>query len=287
MSKETLYVIDISGFIHRGFHVHQDLTTSKGLPTGAVYGTISMLCNFIVAHKPTHMVICYDSQDGQSVRKEIYPEYKANRVQVNAVSAQERIIRRIIDLLGIQSTAVSGYEADDLIASVTEKFKREMDIVIVTGDKDMLQLIESGVTVYDPMKDIYYSEQTAKDKFGVAPSQISDYLALVGDKADNIPGVKGIGPKAAQELLGMCVDVEEVIEKLDTLPPKHQEKLRKSLPELEVSKKLATLIKLDLPPTDTTFKPVNSPQLDLIFDKLEFTAATKTRILRFLKPYSS
>ncbi len=285
--KSKLYVIDISNFIHRAFHVHKDLTTSKGFPSGAVYGTITMLSRFIAEHQPSYMVICYDAQDGKSVRRDLYPEYKANRVHVNAVSAQEQVIRHLFQLMGVCGVVSSGYEADDLIATVTERFKGILDIVIVTGDKDMLQLVDESVTVFDPMKNIYYNEKTALEKFGVKPSQISDYLALTGDKVDNIPGVRGIGPKAAQELLSQCASVDEIVHRMDSLPPKYQEKLRKGLDDLRMSHELTKLIQvpMDLDIRDVEFHPKYIDEMDIIMDRLEFSDDTKTRVRRSIKLY--
>lgn len=285
--RSKLYVIDISNFIHRAFHVHQGLTTSKGFPSGAVFGTLSMLCKFITEHQPTYLAICYDAQDGQSVRRDIYPEYKANRTHVNAVSAQELVIRKIISLLGIYSIAASGYEADDLIATVTDKFKDELDVVIVTGDKDMLQLIGEHVSVYDSMKNITYTDATALEKFGVKPHQISDYLALVGDKVDNIPGVMGIGPKAAQDILSQCAGIEEVLYRIDSLPVKYQQKLRDGVNKLKLSKSLTDLIRLDvkIDKTDLELHPTYSDELDNLLTKLEFSENTKNKVRRAIELY--
>jgi len=285
--RSKLYVIDISNFIHRAFHVHKDLTTSKGFPSGAIFGTLTMLCKFISENQPSYVAIAYDAQDGQSVRKSYYPQYKANRVHVNAVSAQEVVIRKIISLLGIYGLAVSGYEADDLIATITDKFKSEFDVVIMTGDKDMLQLIDKSVSMHDSMKNITYNEKTAFEKFGVKPNQISDYLALVGDKADNIPGAAGIGPKAAQDLLSLYGGVDEILCQIGTISNKYRDKLVKSIDDLKVSKRLADLVRLDIdiPKEDLEFKPKYSPELDDLLSKLEFSTNTKDKVRRAIKLY--
>ena len=285
--RNKLYVIDISNWIHRSFHVHKDLTTSKGMPSGAIFGTLTMLSKFISDNQPSYLAICYDAQDGQSVRRDIYPEYKTNRVHVNAVSSQEIIIRRIIELLGIYSIAASGYEADDLIATVTDKFKDEFDVVILTGDKDMLQLIDEHVSVYDSMKNITYNENTALEKFGVKPSKISDYLALVGDKVDNIPGVMGIGPKAAQDLLSKCASVDEIIYRIASISTKYQDKLIAGMDNLIMSKRLTDLIRLDIDISkkDIELCPRYSDELDNILTKLEFSTNTKDRVRRAIKLY--
>ena len=285
--RSKLYVIDISNWIHRSFHVHKDLFTSKGWPSGAVFGTLNMLCKFISDNQPSYVAVTYDAQDGQSVRKDLYPQYKANRVHVNAVSSQELVIRKIIDLLGIYSIAVSGYEADDLIATVTDKFKHELDVVILTGDKDMLQLIDENVSVYDSMKNITYDETTAFDKFGVKPHQISDYLVLVGDKVDNIPGAAGIGPKAAQDLLSRYAGVDEIMHRMVDVSDKYRDKLMKSIDNLRVSKQLADLVRLDIAISreDLELHPKYTSELDDLLTKLEFSTNTKDKVRRAIKLY--
>jgi 5'-3' exonuclease len=285
--KSKLYIIDISNWIHRSYHVHKDLTTSRGWPSGAVFGTLTMLCKFISENQPSYLAICYDAQDSESVRRDIYPQYKANRTHVNAVSAQELVIRKIISLLGIYSIAASGYEADDLIATITDKFKNELDVVILTGDKDMLQLIGEHVSVYDSMKNITYNEDTALEKFGVKPHQISDYLALVGDKVDNIPGAAGIGPKAAQDLLSRYAGVDEIIYRVDSTPEKYRDKLIKSMDNLKISKQLANLVRLDIAISreDLELCPKYTPELDELLTKLEFGSNTKDKVRRAIKLY--
>lgn len=285
--KSKLYIVDISNWIHRSYHVHKDLTTSRGWPSGAVFGTLTMLCKFISENQPSYVAICYDAQDGQSVRRDMYPLYKANRTHVNAVSAQEMVIRKIISLLGIYSIAATGYEADDLIATVTDKFKNELDVIILTGDKDMLQLIGENVSVYDSMKNITYDEKTALEKFGVKPHQISDYLALVGDKVDNIPGAAGIGPKAAQDLLSRYAGVDEIIYRMTDVPDKYRDKLIKSIDNLKVSKQLADLVRLDIEVhrEDLELRPKYSTELDELLSKLEFSTNTKDKVRRAIKLY--
>jgi DNA polymerase-1 len=285
--RDKLYIIDISSFIHRAFYAHSDLYTSHGMPSGAIYGTLNLLCKFISEKKPKYIAIAYDAQDGKSVRRDIYPEYKANRVKVNTVSAQELIIRKIIGMLGIYGITASGYEADDLIATITHKFKHELDIVILTGDKDMLQLIDENVSIFDSMKNLTYNEATAFEKFGVKPSQISDYLALCGDKADNIPGGEGIGPKAAQDLLSQYSGVEEIEYRLYSTPAKYRDKLIKSMDKIKLSKQLTDLIRLDVDISleDLRMQPKYTKEIDDIFNKLEFKDSTKDKLYKAIKHY--
>lgn len=273
MNKDNVYIFDISNFIHRAHHVHLDLSTSKGMPTGAIYGTLNMMLRFIEKHKPTHVLVCYDSQSGKSIRRDMYPEYKANRVQVNQVSAEEKIIRRFFELLGIPSVELDGYEADDLIGSAVKELSPHMDIVIVTGDKDLLQLIRPGVQVYDSMKNIWYGPDEALRKFGVRPDQISDYLAITGDSVDNIPGVMGIGPKGAEKLLKSFNTVQEIYDNLDKVEAKLRQKLEASKDSAFMSKKLTVLfedLNLGLTPDIVRFKPNTQPLVYPLLEKLEF-----------------
>lgn len=268
-----LYIFDISNFIHRAHHVHLNLSTSKGMPTGAIWGTLNMMTKFIEKHHPTHILVCYDSQSGNSVRRDMYPEYKANRVQVNQVSAEEKIIRRFFELLQIPSVELDGYEADDLIGSAVKELSPHMDIVIVTGDKDLLQLIRPGVQVYDSMKNIWYGPDEALRKFGVRPEQISDYLAITGDSVDNIPGVMGIGPKGAEKLLKSFNTVQEIYDNLDKVEVKLRQKLEASKDSAFMSKKLTVLfedLNLGLTPDIVRFKPNIQPLIYPLLEKLEF-----------------
>lgn len=259
--------------IHRAFHSTGELCTSTGFPTGAIWGTMNMMLRFIDKYKPTHLLICYDDQSGNSIRKKIYPEYKANRTQTNSVSSEETILRRLFEMMNMASVVAIGYEADDLIGTAVAKLKDEMDIVIVTGDKDMLQLIEPGVQVFDSMKNVWYDEAEALKKFGVKASQISDYLALAGDKADNIPGGAGIGPKAAQDLLAIFPSVGDVIRNLDSTPIKYRDKLIKSKDNILISKRLTDLfqdIDVEITPDTVLFQPTDNPEIFDLFERLEF-----------------
>jgi DNA polymerase-1 len=271
--KETIYIFDISNMIHRAFHATGELETSYGFPTGAIWGTLNMMLRFIEKYKPTHMLICYDCQKGVSVRKAYYPEYKANRVQVNSVSEEERVLRRIFQMLNIQTLELDGHEADDMIATAVERLKNDLDIIIITGDKDMLQLIQPGVRVLDTMKNVWYDEAEALKKFGVRADQISDYLAIAGDTSDNIPGVAGIGPKGAAKLLSQYATVEDVYANIQSVELKLREKLIKSADNAAVSKRLTSLIIADLPleADETIFQPVDNPDLYDLLKRLEFT----------------
>lgn len=286
--KDKVYVFDISNMIHRAFHATGELQTSYGFPTGAIWGTLNMMLRFIDKYKPTHILVCYDAQSPKSVRKDIYPEYKANRVKVNAVSAEELIIRKFFQLFNIATVELEGYEADDLIATAVTKLKDSMDIVIVTGDKDMLQLIQPGVQVFDSMKNIWYDDTEAFKKFGVKPDQIGDYLALVGDAVDNVPGVEGIGPKGASKLLAEYESLSGIEKNTHLISNlKMREKLEKGAESARLSKQLVTLfdnLPVDISPDSVIFQPVDNPHVYELLDKLEFKNI-KTKIEMMWQAY--
>lgn len=270
--RPKLYIFDISNFIHRAFHVHNELVTSYGFPSGAVYGTVSMMVNFVRKHKPNNILIAYDYQGGNPVRKQMYSGYKSNRVQVNAVSAQELVIRKSLDLLGMCGLEAEGYEADDVIGAAVKNFKDDFDIIIVTGDKDMMQLIEDGVTVYDSMKKIYYGQKDIDKKFGVRPDQIVDYLAIVGDKVDCIPGILGVGHVGAGKLLKSYDTLEGIYENLDNIKGATNKKLTDSREDAFLSQSLAKLfsdIDFPLKHQDVAFCPSYSNDLMKLLEKME------------------
>jgi len=272
--KPKLYVFDISNLIHRAAHAMRDLTMDNGFPTGAIYGTFTMLSTFAVKKHPENILICYDHAGPESLRKNIYPEYKANRVRQETISAQELIIRKMIELLGMASVVLPGYEADDLIGCAVKQYSDKFDIDIITGDKDLLQLIGNGVHVYDTMKNVYYGEEEVMKKFGVRPDQIVDFLAIAGDKVDNIPGVRGLGKVGVGKLLAEYNSLEEIYENIDKIVGKTQEKLIKSKDDAFMSYELASLItNVEMPdPSSLGFNPQTSTDLIELFTRLEFNS---------------
>lgn len=203
-SDQTLYLLDISSFIFRAFFAIRHLTNKAGEPTNAVYGVATMMSRLVEEAKPEYLCVVYDSKE-PSFRKEIFPDYKANRsAPPDELIPQFARIEQLIASLKLYSCRQSGVEADDLIATLTKKWLQlsgEHRVVVVSSDKDLMQLVGDRVCVWDTMNDKIYGATEVNEKFGVEPHQIRDYLALVGDSSDNIPGVAGIGPKGAAELL--------------------------------------------------------------------------------------
>jgi len=203
-SAHSLYLIDVSSFIFRAFFAIRALKSHSGEPTNAVYGVATMLARISDQAKPQFLSVIYDSPES-SFREEIYPEYKANRSEApDDLKPQFSRIEEMIRCFEIQSYRQSGVEADDLIATLTRRWcdaSPKNHVVIVSSDKDLMQLVNERVCVWDTMSNQIYGIAEVEEKFSIAPGQIRDYLALVGDSSDNIPGVAGIGPKGASELL--------------------------------------------------------------------------------------
>jgi 5'-3' exonuclease len=267
-----LYVIDISNIIHRAFYAVSPLSTSAGFPTNAIKGTLNIMLKFIRENKPSHIILCCDSPSKNGIRVEMYPQYKANRGHTETISAQEFVIFHMLELLGIKRIVAPRYEADDLIATITNKFKIQIPVTIVTGDKDLLQLVGLNVVIYDGMKKRYMTHEDVKKKFGVEAHQISDYLAIVGDKCDNIPGAQGIGPKGAQKLLYEYGSINGIYENISNIKGSIQDKLIKSKDIVYLSKKLTNLY--DIGCTENLehfrFKPEFNDELIKLLKKLEF-----------------
>jgi DNA polymerase I len=214
---KVLYLFDGSAFLYRSFFALPPLTTSSGFPTGAIYGFLRSILAILKTEKPNYMAIAFDLP-APTQRKLAYSEYKSQRPPIpNPLKAQIPIIKELINLLGIRLLEMPGYEADDLIAYFTQKAKREgFKVKIYSPDKDVLQLVEGNqVVVINPISEEVFDENKVIEKFGVPPQKLADYLALVGDKTDNIEGVKGVGPKTAINLLNTFGSVENLLARWD------------------------------------------------------------------------
>jgi DNA polymerase I len=243
-----LTLIDASGFIFRAYHAIQSLSTSRGIPTNAVYGFTRMLLKTMRELQPTHLALCFDKQS-RSGRQEIDPAYKANRPGPPPdLIPQFELIRRVVEVLQVPVLEFAGWEADDVIGTLVRAARAQgYRVQVVTGDKDLVQLVDHAVTLYDPMYDRHTGPKEALERFGVPPGQMRDYLALVGDAIDNVAKVPGIGPKTAVELLQQFGDVETVLARLDKVKkPKVREALRAHADSLLRSKQLVS-IRGDLP----------------------------------------
>ncbi len=242
----TLYLVDISSFIFRAFFAIRSLTNKKGEPTNAIYGVANMLAKLLQEEKARHVGIVYDSKS-PSFRKQMYAEYKANRSDAPPdLIPQFDKIEHLIRCMGLPSFRQDGVEADDVIATLAVEWCRQdarNRVIVVTGDKDLMQLADSQVKIWDTMINKTYGPAEVKEKFGVEPRQIRDYLALIGDSSDNIPGVPSIGPKSAVDLLGSYGDLESILmaARDGKIPGKKGEVLRNYVADARLSAELATL----------------------------------------------
>jgi DNA polymerase-1 len=271
---KKLFLVDVSSLFFRAFYAVRPLSSPSGLPTNAIYGFLSMLMKLLKDEKPEYLVFCYDRKE-PSFRKEIFQDYKAHRTEMpEDLAPQIPYIKKLAEVMGIPSLEIPGYEADDLIGTLTcLGRKHRMEVFIVSGDKDFAQLLEEHVFLYDTMKSVKIDTQAAVEKWGVPPSQFVDYLALVGDSSDNIPGVKGIGPKGAQKLLEEFKSLEGIYENLDQIKGATKDKLVVGKEDAFLSRKLSAIVTecpIDMDLGQYRRKPFHRPELMSLFDELNF-----------------
>ncbi len=289
---KKLYLVDVSSMFFRAFYAIRILNNSRGLPTNAVYGFLSMSVKLLRDVQPDYMVYCYD-RETPSFRKEIFEDYKSNRRETpELLIPQIPYIKKLTELMGIAGVDKENYEADDVIGSLTNfGLQNQLEVVIVSGDKDFAQLVNEKVTLFDTMKDKQYGVQGVIEKWGVYPHQFIDYLAITGDSSDNIPGVKGIGPKGAQVLLEKFKTLDGIYENINLIKnPSQKEKLVKSRGNAYLSQKLVKIVKdLDLVKSldDFRLKPVNNEELEKILDELEFSSFKKNLLGSFTQNQKS
>ncbi len=248
-SNKPIILVDGSSYLYRAFHIPslQRLTNPEGQPTGAIYGVINMMRSLFREYQPTSLVMVFDAK-GKTFRDDLYKEYKANRASMpDDMRVQIEPLYAIIENMGIPLLIESGVEADDVIGTLAaQATEKGLKTVISTGDKDMAQLVNEHVTLINTMTNTVMDEAGVVEKFGVRPDQIIDYLALVGDTSDNIPGVPSCGPKTAVKWLATHNDLATVMAEADSVKGKIGEKLRASLDHLPLSQTLTT-IKTDVP----------------------------------------
>ncbi len=278
--QEEIFLIDGSAYIYRAYHAISPLSNSKGLATHAVFGFINILRRLFKERNPRYLAVAFDSR-GPVFRHEMYGEYKANRPPMPADLAEQiPYIRQYVEALNIRVLEQSGVEADDLIASATRELRHlGQKVVIVSGDKDLLQLIDSGTTMWDPMKGKVMDAAEVVKKYNVSPEQLLDCFALIGDSSDNIPGVAGIGPKTAEKLINQFGSLEAIYQDIDMLSsPKVAEKLLKGRDSVFLARELIRL-KTDVAvPVFLAEYSVTVPDIDRIrelYTELEFTSLLK------------
>ena len=264
----------------RAFYAIRPLTSPSGLPTNAIYGFMSMVAKLLRDEKPDYMAFCHDLKE-PSFRKDMYEGYKANRTEMpEDLIPQIPYIKKIADLLGIASFEKVGFEADDIIGTLTKVgINHGVEVVIVSGDKDFGQLIQKNVFLYDTMKEVKYDSAGVLEKWGIPPEQFIDYLAIVGDASDNVPGVAGIGPKGAQKLLQDFGTLENIYANLDQIKSDSiRNKLIESKDKAFLSKKLVTIV-IDMPlsPSLEELKPrpFHLEELKALLTEFNFKAMEK------------
>lgn len=280
-----LVIFDGNSILYRAFFALPELTTSNNIPTNAIYGFVNVILKYLEQEKPDYVAVAFDKR-GREARKSEYQEYKANRKPMpDNLQVQIPYVREILYALNIPIVEFEGYEADDVIGSLVNQFKNTgLDIVIITGDRDTLQLLDKNVVVkivstkFDRTMEDLYTIENIKEKYGVWANQVPDYKALVGDQSDNIPGVKGIGEKSAQKLLEEYSSLEEIYQNLDKIKGSIREKLEAGKDVAFLSKRLATIV-CDLPLNvkleDLRTKEWNKERLYEILVQLEFKSIIK------------
>lgn len=273
--KENLLIlIDGSSYLHRAFHALPSLGNSRGEPTGAIYGVINMIRKIINEYSPKYISVVFDAK-GKNFRHELYPLYKATRPQMaNDLVSQIKPLHDIINSMGISMFCVEGVEADDIIGTIANNaLQTNLDVVVSTGDKDFAQIVTQKITLIDTMSNKKLNEEGVSQKFGVRPNQIIDYLALVGDVSDNVPGVANIGPKTAVKLLNTYGSLDEIIRHASEIEGKIGENLRANLEQLLMSKRLVTIksdVEINFRIEDLEKKPEDSEKLIALFKHFEF-----------------
>ncbi|MBM4220023.1 MAG: DNA polymerase I [Gammaproteobacteria bacterium] len=268
-----LWLVDGSSYLYRAFFALPPLTTSQGVPTGAVLGVLNMLNKLLREEDPELVAVVLDAP-GRTFRDDLFEQYKAHRPPMpDDLRAQVAPLVEAIPALGLPMLRIEGVEADDVIGTLAERAAREgLEVVISTGDKDMAQLVNERITLVNTMFDTRLDRDGVKAKFDVLPGQIVDYLALVGDSSDNIPGVPKVGPKTAAKWLGEYGSADNIVTHAAQIAGKVGESLRENLATLELSRKLATIRRdLDLPhaPAALTRKPPDIAALQAFYERLE------------------
>jgi DNA polymerase-1 len=270
----TLHLIDGSSYLYRAFHALPPLTNSRGEPTGAVFGVINMLQKFIAERDPALIAVVMDAP-GRTFRDDLFEQYKAHRPPMpDDLRAQIGPLLEAVEALGLPILRVPGVEADDVIGTLARRaVSAGLNCVISTGDKDMAQLVGPSITLVNTMTDSRLDRDGVKAKFDVWPEQIIDYLALVGDSSDNIPGVPKVGPKTAAKWLAEHGTADALIAQAGSVPGKVGESLREHLSSLELSRKLAT-IRCDVPLAETpqtlARRAPDLTRLRSLYQRLEF-----------------
>jgi DNA polymerase-1 len=281
MSDAPVFIIDAMNYIFRAFYaVPPDITTPSGMPKNAILGYTRTLLRILKEHQPEFMVAAFEGHG--SFRSAMFQDYKANRALTpEGLAPQINYCRKITEAIGIPTYDAETFEADDVIGTIAMKmWSRGYGAVIVTGDKDMSQLVREGVRIYDIANSVWLDEVGVYARFGVRPHQIPDLLALNGDAVDNIPGVPGVGPKTACQILSFCSGIEELAgngQHLQALPIRSRDRvlrhIRDNIESVRMSRKLATIrcdVPLTINPDTVRYRRGDRSQLSPLCEELGF-----------------
>ncbi len=274
-TKDTIFLIDGSSYLHRAYHAIRNLSNSKGFPTNVIFGFTKMLLKLLAEKKPKYLAVVFDAK-GPTFRHEMFEAYKANRPPMpEDMAVQIPLVREILDALNIKVLEMEGYEADDIIGTLAREFEEKgHPVVMITGDKDFRQLISPKVSMWDTMKDRVTDYNSLKQEYGVEPEKFVDVMGLSGDTSDNIPGVPGVGEKTALKLIKEFGSLEEVFEHLDEVKGKKlKENLKEAMDAAVLSKQLVKIdrhvpIKVDL--KEFEVGQADKTKLSDLFRELEF-----------------
>jgi DNA polymerase I len=246
--KQLFCLIDASGYVFRAYHAIRGMSNSEGMATNAIFGYVNMLQKSIKDLKPTHVAVVMDPP-GKSFRHEMYPEYKANRPPApEDLKEQFPFIGPVTEAMGFKAVVADGFEADDLIATLARAgAKDKLNMVVVSADKDLTQLVGTRVKMFDSMKAKWWTKDAVVEKFGVPPDQIRDLLAIMGDSSDNVPGVRGIGPKGAAALLQKFGSLEKVLARTDEVTAKKQRENLEEHREMALLSQELVSLRYDVP----------------------------------------
>lgn len=277
--RPRLVLVDGSSYLYRAFHALPPLTSSKGEPTGAVHGVLNMLNKLLAEEDPDYVAVVFDAS-GKTFRDEIFEDYKANRPPMpDDLRAQIDPILEAVEAMGVPLLRVEGVEADDVIGTLARRAAEAgLETLVSTSDKDMTQLVSDEVTLVNTMSGTALDREGVKQKFDVWPEQIVDWIALVGDSSDNIPGVPRVGAKTAAKWLNQYQSVDAIVEQADEIKGKVGESLREHLEQLELSRRLATIeleVELDVEPDSLERGEPDVERLRALYDRLELRALAK------------
>ncbi|WP_295625311.1 DNA polymerase I [uncultured Corynebacterium sp.] len=290
--KRTLMLVDGHSMAFRAFFAlpTDNFSTTGGQFTNAVYGFLSMLSNLMAEEKPTHVAVAFDV-GRKTFRTDKFPEYKAQRDKTpEEFRGQVPLLQEVLQAMGIVTLEKDNYEADDIIATLaTEAGPEGFETLIVTGDRDALQLVDDATTVLYPMRGVSklhrFTPEAVKEKYGLTPRQYPDFAALRGDPSDNLPGVPGVGEKTAQKWIVQFGSLAELIDRVDEVRGKVGDSLRERVSSVQMNRDLTEMVK-DLPlpykPTELELRPANAQGIADFFDRLEFGESLRDRLFRTL-----